>query len=64
MIEINNCKMKKLILILAVLFSMNLVACGSSEYSNTANDTTAVDSTDSVAVDSIVVDTLVVDSVK
>ena len=57
--------MKKLVLMLAVVFSLSFASCGVSESSNAANDS-IVDSTlvDTIAIDSVVVDTLVVDSVK
>ena len=55
--------MKKLVLMLAVVFSLSFVSCGVSESSNTANDS-IVDSTlvDTIAIDSVVVDTLAADS--
>lgn len=55
--------MKKLVLMLAVVFSLSFASCGVSESSNAANDS-IVDSTlvDTIAIDSVVVDTLATDS--
>lgn len=53
--------MKKLVLMLAVVFGMSFVSCGNATTEETANDSTVVDT---VAIDTIVADTLVVDSVK
>lgn len=49
--------MKKLVFLMAVLFSLSFASCG-------ASDTAETTGTDTVVVDSVVVDTVVVDSVK
>lgn len=55
--------MKKLVFLMAVLFSLSFASCGAAD---TAEVTGAdsIDSIDTVAVDSVVVDTVAVDSVK
>jgi len=50
--------MKKLVLLMAVLFGMSLVSCGNAEKTAVTNDS------DSTTVDTVMVDTVAVDSVK
>lgn len=50
--------MKKLVLLMAVLFGMGLISCGNAEKTAVANDS------DSTTVDTTMVDTVAVDSVK
>ena len=52
--------MKKLVFLMAVLFSLSFASCGASDTA----ETTGTDSIDTVVVDSVVVDTIAVDSVK
>lgn len=57
--------MKKLVFLMAVLFSLSFASCGASDTAETTG-TDSIDTVvvDSVVVDSVVVDTVVVDSVK
>ena len=60
--------MKKLVLLLAVVFSVSLFSCGNAEKAETA-DTTATDSAvvenvDSAATDSVAADTVAAAEVK
>ena len=60
--------MKKLVLLLAVVFSASLFSCGNAEKAAEAADSTAVveetvEVVDSVAADSVAADTTAVDSV-
>lgn len=55
--------MKKLVFLMAVLFSLSFASCGASDTA----EATSTDSIDTVvvdSVDSVVVDTVAVDSVK
>lgn len=54
--------MKKLVLLLAVVFSVSLFSCGNAEKAE-AVDTAAVDTTAVEAVDSAAADTAAVDTV-
>ena len=54
--------MKKLVLLLAVVFSVSLCSCGNEEKAE-AVDTTAVDTTAVEAVDSAAADTAAADTV-
>lgn len=55
--------MKKLVLLLAVVFSVSLFSCGNAEATTEAADSAAVD-TAAVADTAAAVDTAAVDSVK
>jgi hypothetical protein len=59
-------KMKKLVLLLAVVFSVSLFSCGGAATEAAATDSVAADSVvaDSAAADTVVADTTVADSVK
>lgn len=62
----NKRKMKKLVLVLAVVFSASLFSCGNSEKAAEATDATPVEEVVEetvVAVDSVVADSAAVDSV-
>ncbi len=58
--------MKKLVLLLAVVFSVSLFSCGGSNEAAEAVDTVAVEETvvDTVACDSAACDSVACDSVK
>ncbi len=60
--------MKKVVLALAVVFSVALVSCSSKEAAKADSDSVAVDSTeqvaDTVVADTVVADTVVADSAK
>lgn len=51
--------MKKLVFLMAVLFSLSFASCGASDTA----ETTGIDSIDTVVVDTVVVDSVVVDTV-
>ncbi len=55
--------MKKLVLLLAVVFSVSLFSCGGSNEAAEAVDTVAVEEVDSVACDSAACDSAACDSV-
>lgn len=60
--------MKKVVLALAVLFSVALVSCSSKEAAKADSDTVVAEDTtvvaDTVAADTVVADTVVADSAK
>lgn len=56
--------MKKLVLLLAVVFSVSLFSCGNAEATTEAADSAAVDTAAAVADTAAAVDTAAVDSVK
>ena len=61
--------MKKLVLLLAVVFSVSLFSCGGAKTTEetvdtVAADTVAVEAVDSVAADTVAADTVAADSVK
>lgn len=63
--------MKKLVLLLAVVFSASLFSCGGEKKAEAAADSAAVDTTvvdttavDSAAADTVAADTAAVDSTK
>ena len=58
--------MKKLVLLMAVLFGMSLVSCGNAEKTAVTNDSdsTTVDTVMVDTIDSVTVDSVAVDSVK
>ena len=55
--------MKKLVLLLAVVFSVSLFSCGGAKNADANADSTAVDSTAIEAVDSVAADTVAADTV-